>query len=66
MIVPKIEYAGEIWEGNNELADKLENSADVNGKEDTRMFENNQQYSIESRVGNVRSQTINRDTRNPR
>ena len=27
------------------------NSANVSGKKDTRMFENNEQYSIESRVG---------------
>ena len=24
VIVPKLEYAGEVWEGNKKLADKLE------------------------------------------
>ena len=43
------------------IRDRVGNSADVSGKDDTRMFENNEQYSIESRVGDARSQ--NRDIR---
>ena len=42
--------------GKQEVGGEVGNSADGSGKEDTRMFENNEQYSIESRVGNVRSQ----------
>ena len=37
--------------GEQEVGGEVENSADVSGKEDTRMFENNEQYSIGSRVG---------------
>ena len=47
--------------GKQEVGGKVGNTADVSGKGDTRMFENNEQYSIEGRVGNVRSK--NRDMR---
>ena len=43
-----------------EVGGKVGNSADVSGKENTRMFENNEQYSIESRPGDVRSQNKHR------
>ena len=47
--------------GKQEVGGEVGNSADVSGKDDTRMFEHNEQYSIESRVGDLRSQ--NRDMR---
>ena len=41
--------------GKQKVGGEVGNSSDVSGKEDSRMFENNDQHSIESRVGNVRS-----------
>ena len=40
VIVPKLEYEGEVWEGNAKLVKKVGNSTDDNSKENTRMFEN--------------------------
>ena len=59
VIVPKLEYSGELG-GKQEVGGEVGNSADVSCKGDTRVFENNEQYSIESRVGNVRFQNKQR------
>ena len=43
--------------GKQEVGGEVGNSVDGSGEEeDTRMFENNEQYSIESRVGDLRFQ----------
>ena len=59
VIVPKLE-CGVVWEENKKLADNLETMQMSAAREDTRMFENNEQYSIKSRVGNVCSQNKQR------
>ena len=53
VIVPKLEYAGEVWEGNVKLVKKLETVQMAAAKKNTWMLKNDEQYSIESRVGNV-------------
>ena len=55
VIVPQLEYAGEVWGGEREIGGEVGNSADGRGKKDTRMFENGEHHSIEGRVGNVLS-----------
>ena len=60
VIVPKLEYAGEVWEGNKKLADKLETVQMSAAKKILGCSKNNEQYSIESRVGNARSQNKER------
>ena len=53
VIVPKLEYAGEVWEGNKKLADKLEA---VQMSAAKKILGCSKTTSIESRVGEVRSQ----------
>ena len=52
VIVPKLEYA-EVREGNVKLVKKLETVQMAAAKKIPRMLENDEQYNIESRVGNV-------------
>ena len=61
VIVPKLEYAGEVWEGNKKLAEKLE-TVQMSAAKTILLgcSTTTSKYSIESRVGDVRSQNKQR------
>ena len=54
VIVPKLEYAGEMWEGNAKFVTKLETAQMTAAKKSIRIRRViNTWYSIKNRTGNV-------------
>ena len=53
VLVPKLEYAGEAWEGNPEFVKQLKTVQTTDAKNKTRMLMYDDKYSsIKSRTGN--------------
>ena len=53
LIVPKLEYAGEVWEGNAKLVKQLETVQVTAAKRVLGCSSTTSKYSIKSRTGNV-------------